>query len=386
MNSNFDEIINRHNTESYKWDFWGDDENMIPMPVADMDFRVAKPIIEALKNVTDHEIFGYSIAPTALIDLIIEQQFKKYGWKIEKEWLVFTPGIEPAITTVCKAFGGENRSIITPIPVYHPFLFGIGYSKSKIIESPLIEQNGRYTFNFEAFERSFGPNTGLFMLSNPHNPGGTVFTKYELEKLGEICIKNNTIIFSDEIHCELLLDKNAKHIPIASLSAELEQTTITCISPSKTYNIAGLACSVAIIPNKEIREKFLAEKAGMMPAIGRHAYMACLAAWRDGEPWKNELLPYLRKNHEYLLAKINALPGLKMLPLVATYLAWIDCTNSPIDNLFEKLLENGVRLNNGTLFNGKGFLRLNFACPFPVLEEAVKRIESTVLKEIELKI
>lgn len=378
MEYNFDEVIDRHETESYKWDFWGDDATMIPMPVADMDFRVAEPILEALKKVTEHGIFGYSICPQELIELIIKQQFEKYNWKIEKEWLVFTPGIEPAITTICKAFGGLNQSILTPIPVYHPFLFGIGYSKSKIIESQLIEENGRCTFNFEAFERSFEPNTSLFMLSNPHNPGGTVFTKTELEKLGEICIKNNTIIFSDEIHCDLMMNETLKHVPIASLSPELEQITITCISPSKTFNTAGLACSVAIIPNKEIRDKFMAEKAGMMPSIGRHAYLATLAAWRDGEPWKNELLPYLRKNHNYLLEKINAIPGLKMLPLEATYLAWIDCSNCPIDNLHEKLIENGVRLNNGPLFKGPGFLRLNFACPFSILEQAVTRIEKTI--------
>lgn len=382
MKYNFDEIITRKGTNSYKWDYWDDDEKMIPMPVADMDFRCAEPIIEALRKATEHGIYGYSICPPELIDLIIEQQLKKYNWKIEKEWLVFTPGIEPAITTVCKAFGGENSSIITPIPVYHPFLFGIGYSKSKIIECPLIEQKERFTFNFEAFEHSFEPNTGLFMLSNPHNPGGTVFTKNELKKMGEICLKNKTIIFSDEIHCDLLMDENSMHIPIASLSKEFEQITITSISPTKTYNTAGMACSVAIIPNKEIRDKFIAEKAGMMPAISRHAYLATLAAWGDGEPWKNELLPYLRKNHKFLLNKINAIPGLRMLPLEATYLAWIDCRACPIENIFEKLLENGVRLVEGSLFNGPGFLRLNFACPFSVLEEAVKRIEKTILTKV----
>lgn len=379
MKYNFDEIINRKGTNSFKWDYWGDGDNMIPMPVADMDFRVAPPIIDALRKATEHGIYGYSICPPELIDLVIEQQFKKYNWKVEKEWLVWTPGIEPAITTVCKAFGGENKSIITPIPVYHPFLFGIGYSKSKIIESQLNEQNGRYTFNFEAFERSFESNTGLFMLSNPHNPGGTVFTKNELKKLGEICLKNNTIIFSDEIHCDILIERKAEHIPIASLSKEIEQITITTISPTKTFNTAGMACSVAIIPNKEIRDKFIAEKAGMMPAIGRHAYLATLAAWSDCDDWKNELIIYLRKNHDYLLEKINKLPGLKMLPLEATYLAWIDYRNSPISNLFEKILANDVRLVDGNLFKGPGFLRLNFACPFSVLEEAVNRIEKTIL-------
>lgn len=379
MQFDFDTIVERHNTNSFKWDFWGDPANMIPMPVADMDFRCAEPIIEALRKATEHGTYGYSICPAELIDLVIEQQQKKYNWKIEKEWLVWTPGIEPAITTTCKAFGGENKSIITPIPVYHPFHFGIGHSKSEIITSQLIDQNGRSSFNFDEFERSFGENTALFLLSNPHNPGGTVFTKNELEKLGEICLKNKTIIFSDEIHCDILIDEKAKHIPIASLNKEFEQITITTISPTKTYNTAAMACSVAIIPNKEIRDKFIAEKAGMMPAISRHAYLATLAAWRDCEPWKDALNIYLRKNHDYLLQKINNLPGLKMNQLEATYLAWIDHRASPIENLFEQLLENGVRLVDGNLFKGSGFLRLNFACPFSVLEEAVRRFEKTVL-------
>jgi cysteine-S-conjugate beta-lyase len=381
MKVNFDEIIDRHNTESYKWDFWGDDENMIPMPVADMDFRCAEPIIDALRLATEHGIYGYSISPKELPDLLVKQIFEKYNWRIEKEWIVFTPGLEPAITTACKAFGGENKSILTPIPVYHPFLFGIGHSKSKIITTELIAQNNRFTLDFDDIERSIEPNTGLFMFCNPHNPGGTVFTKVELEKLSEICLKNNVIICSDEIHAEILIDKTKKHIPIASLNNAIEQNSITLLSPSKTYNIAGMAFSFAVIPNESIRNKFMAEKAGMMPAISRHAYLAAMAAYKDCEFWKEELLIYLRKNHDYLFERINKLPGLKMLPLDATYLAWIDYRDSPVKNLHEILLKNGVRLIEGALFKGSGFLRLNFACPFSVLEEAVNRIEKAVFDQ-----
>jgi cysteine-S-conjugate beta-lyase len=378
MKYNFDEIIERRGTNCFKWDFFGDDESVIPMPVADMDFRVAEPIIEALRLATEHGIYGYSIFSPELVNIIIEQQFKKYNWKIEKEWLVWVPGLEPAITTACKAFGDINGSILTPIPIYHPFHFGINHANAKLLKTQLIEEKGRCTFNFDEFERSFEPNTGLFLFCNPHNPGGTVFTKAELEKIAELCLKNNTIICSDEIHSEILIDPNAKHIPIASLSKEIEQNTITLLSPTKTYNTAAMACSVAVIPNKEIREKFIKEKAGMMPAISRHAYLAALAAWRDGEEWKIQMIDYLRKNHEYLLEKINQIPGLKMLPLEATYLAWIDYRESPIENMQELLLKNGVRLIDGSLFKGEGFVRLNFACPFSVLKTAVERIEMAI--------
>ncbi len=375
---NFDEIIERRGTNSFKWDFWGDPDYMIPMPVADMDFRCAQPIINALNKATTHGIFGYSICPPELVDVLVDLQFKNYGWKIEKEWIVWLPGLEPGITTACKAFGGESSSIMTPIPVYHPFHFGINHAKSKIITTELILKNGRYCFNFNEIERSFGHNTLLFLLCNPHNPGGTVFKTDELEKLAEICLKNNAIICSDEIHSEILINEKAVHIPIASLNKEIEQKSITLVSPTKTYNIAGMACSAAIIPNKEIREKYIAEKAGMMPMISRHAYLAALAAWRDSNNWKNELNTYLRKNHEYLLARINKMPGLTMLPLEGTYLAWIDYRASPIENLFEKLLANGVRLIEGSLFKGPGFLRLNFACPLAVLITALDRIGAVV--------
>jgi cysteine-S-conjugate beta-lyase len=376
--SQFDSIIDRKKTDSFKWDFFGDPEHVIPMPVADMDFRCPEPVIDAMRLATEHGIYGYSICPAELTELVIEQTFEKYNWKIEAEWIIWLPGLVPGITTACKCIGQIGDSIMTPIPVYHPFHQGIGHAERKMIPVQMMEENGRYVLNYNEIERSFDSSTKLFLLCNPHNPAGTVFTKFELEKLADLCQKNNTIICSDEIHCELILDKTQKHIPIASLNKWVENNSITLLSPSKTYNIASMGCSLAVIPNPEIRARFEQAKAGMVPMLSRHAYLAALAAYKHGEPWRDKLLIYLRQNHDYLLERINKIQGLKMLPLQATYLAWIDCRNSPINNMLQLLLDNGVRIIDGSLFKGEGFIRLNFACPFSVLEEAVNRIEKAI--------
>jgi cysteine-S-conjugate beta-lyase len=376
--TNFDEVIERRNTDSYKWDFFGDDENMIPMPIADMDFRCPEPVINAMRKATEHGVYGYSICPPELINLVIKQTFEKYNWKIEKEWLVWLPGLVPGITTTCKTIGEIGDEIMTTIPVYHPFHLSIGWAQRNLVASTLIEKNERYTFNFDEIERSFTPKTKLFLLCNPYNPGGMVFTKEELQKLSDLCLKHNVIVCSDEIHCELILDKTQKHIPYATLSKEAQDQSITLIAPSKTYNIAGMGCSLAIIPNAEIRAKFEFTKAGMVPSLSRHAYLAALTAYRDCEEWHQELLDYLKINHDFLYERINALPGLKMLKHEATYLAWIDCRASPIKNMLQLLLDHGVRIIDGSLFKGEGFIRLNFGCPYSVLKTAVERIEKAI--------
>ena len=376
MNYNFDEVINRKNTDSFKWDFFQDPEETIPMPVADMDFRSAEPILQALREVTEHGVFGYSIVPEELKDILQKRLERLYGWKTEKEWQVWIPGLVPAITATCRAIGEIGDAVITSIPVYHPFHLAPGYVGKKLQTFPLIEVDTRWTFDFEALEKAITEDTKLFMLCNPYNPAGTVFTQEELEKLAEICQHRNLIICSDEIHCDLILDKNKKHIPIASLSQVTENMTITLLAPSKTFNIAGLGCSVAIIPNPELRQKFNAAKDGFFPPLPRHSMVAAMAAYRDCEDWRLQLIDYLRANHDYMFQALNGYKGLKLFPLEATYLAWIDARETVIEDIQERILKAGVRLMDGKTFMGEGFLRLNFACPKSVLEEAVKRIKS----------
>jgi len=375
MKYNFDEVINRKNTDSFKWDFFQDPEGTIPMPVADMDFRSPEPILEALREVTEHGVFGYSIVPEELKDILQERLERLYGWKTEKEWQVWIPGLVPAITATCRAIGEIGEAVITSIPVYHPFHLAPGYVGKKLQTFPLIEVENRWTFDFDALEKAITEDTKLFMLCNPYNPAGTVFTREELEKLAEICEKHNIVICSDEIHCDLILDENKKHIPIASLSQATENMTITLLAPSKTFNIAGLGCSVAIIPNPELRQKFNAAKDGFFPPLPRHSMVAAIAAYRDCEDWRLQLIDYLKANHDYMYQELNGYRGLKLLPLEATYLGWIDARETGIENIQERILEAGVRLMNGKTFMGEGFLRLNFACPKSVLEEAVRRIK-----------
>ena len=375
MQYNFDEIINRKNTDSFKWDFFQDPEGTIPMPVADMDFRSPEPILQALREVTEHGVFGYSIVPEELKNVLQERLERLYGWKTEKEWQVWIPGLVPAITATCRAIGEIGDSVLTSIPVYHPFHLAPGYVGKKLQTFPLIEVKNRWTFDFEALEKAITEDTKLFMLCNPYNPAGTVFTGEELQKLVDICQKHNIIICADEIHCDLILDNNKKHIPIASLSQVAENMTVTLLAPSKTFNIAGLGCSVAIVPNPELRQKFNAAKDGFFPPLPRHSMVAALSAYKDCEDWRLQLIDYLKVNHDYMFQELNGYKGLKMLPLEATYLGWIDARETGIEDIQERILSAGVRLMNGKIFMGEGFLRLNFACPKSVLEEAVKRIK-----------
>ena len=371
----FDQVIDRKNTNSYKWDKYAD-PTVIPVWVADMDFQAAPPILEALQKVTEHGIFGYSKCPDELYDVVIERLKTRHGWDVKKDWIVWLPGLVPGIGLSIRTVTTDAEAVMTATPVYHPFMLETHAAGRTLQKVPLQLENNRWVIDFEALEASVMPQTKLFLLCNPHNPAGTVFTKEEQEKLLEICLKNDIIICSDEIHCDLLLDETKKHLSIATLSPEAAQQTITLLAPSKTFNIAGLGCSMAIIPNDELRAKFIKTKAGLMPMLSAYAYEAALAAYRDGAAWHDELLDYLRQNHQFLLNEINQLKGMKMVPLEATYLAWIDTRESGIADFAQKLEAVGVGVSDGVQFDGAGFIRLNFACPRATLEEVVRRIKT----------
>lgn len=371
----FDQVIDRKNTNSYKWDKYAD-PTVIPVWVADMDFQAAPPILEALQKVTEHGIFGYSKCPDELYDVVIERLKNRHGWDVKKDWIVWLPGLVPGIGLSIRTVTTEAEAVMTATPVYHPFMLETHAAGRTLQKVPLQLQNNRWVIDFEALEASVTSQTKLFLLCNPHNPAGTVFTKEEQERLLEICLKNNIVICSDEIHCDLLLDKTKNHLSIATLSPEAAQQTITLLAPSKTFNIAGLGCSMAIIPNDELRAKFIKTKAGLMPMLSAYAYEAALAAYRDGAAWHEELLDYLRQNHQFLLNEINQLKGMKMVPLEATYLAWIDTRESGIADFAQKLEAVGVGVSDGVQFDGAGFIRLNFACPRATLEEVVRRIKT----------
>ena len=372
---NFDEPIDRHNTNSFKWDKYSD-KSVIPVWVADMDFKAAPPIIEALKKVTEQGVFGYYRCPDELFEVVMERLERVHQFKIKKEWIVWIPGLVPALGLSCRMSGQDGDAVMTNIPVYHPFMLETIAANRELQKVEMVLENDRWTMDFEAIEMSITPKTKLFLLCNPHNPNGTMFTKSELNRLGEICLKHNITICSDEIHCDLILDKTKQHISIATLSEELAQNSISLFAPSKTFNIAGLGCSFAIIPNDELRSKFMKTKAGLLPFIPSYSYQAALAAYRDGEEWLQELLVYLRSNHDFLLQSVAEMKGLKMVALEATYLAWIDARETGMTDVVERLEAAGVGVNAGKMYDGEGFFRLNFACTRANLEEVVKRMKT----------
>ncbi len=371
----FDELIDRTNTNSYKWDKYTD-PNVIPAWVADMDFKAAPPILEALDKITRHGVFGYSHCPDELEEIVVERLRKRHHWEIKKEWIVWLPGLVPGIGLSIRAITKEGEGVLMGTPVYHPFMLETKAANRALIKVPLVLQNNRWTYDFEALEAAITPATKLFLLCNPHNPAGTVFTKEEQTRLFEICHRHGIVVCSDEIHCDLILDEDKSHFTMATLSPEAEQNTITLLAPSKTFNIAGLGCSFAVIPNDTIRANFLKTKAGLMPMLSSYAFEAALAAYRDGAQWHEELLGYLRQNHDLLYREVSSIKGLHMVPLEATYLAWIDTRATGITNVAEQLEAAGVGISDGAQFDGAGFIRLNFACPRERLEEIIRRMKT----------
>lgn len=374
MTYDFDELIDRTNTDSYKWDKYKD-RDIIPLWVADMDFKAAPPILKVLEEVTKQGVIGYWQAPNELAEVIVKRLEERHHWKIEKEWIVYLPGLVPGLTLSCMVVGNDGDEIITTVPVYGPFMKAPEAAKKKLVKVQMKLENNRWTFDFDAIRAAITPRTRMFMLCNPYNPAGTVFSKKELQMLSDICTEHQIIICSDEIHCDLILDESKKHISIATLGKETENQTITLLSPSKTFNIAGLGCSFAVIPNNEIRTKFTNLKYIVEPMPSAYAYQAALSAYRDCDEWHEQLLAYLRKNHDYVLHEMNAIKGFSMTPLESTYLAWIDTRNSGNDNIALVLENAGVGVSEGGFFfDGKGFIRLNFGTQMRRLEAAIWRM------------
>lgn len=373
---NFDELIDRTNTNSYKWDKYSPD--VLPLWVADMDFKAAPPILDALQRLVSHGVIGYSNVPKELNDAVVERLKNRHNWHIQKEWIVWLPGMIPGLHTSTRLLGNDNVGVMTTTPVYHPFLHAAEWDKHQLQGVPFVWQNNRWEMDFEGMEKAITSTTKMYMLCNPHNPNGRVFSREELEKLANFCLKNDLLLCSDEIHCELILDETKKHISIATLNEEIEARTITLLAPSKTFNIAGLGCTMAIIPDEKLREKFEYTRLGMMPPLTAYACESALAAYTLCDDWHTEVLAYLRGNHDFLLKEINQIKGLSMQPIEATYLAWIDYRQTDNENFVQHLEKFGVGVQDAAVFGGKGFFRLNFATQRSRLEEAIKRMKEAV--------
>ena len=367
----FDQVIDRKNTFSFKWDnvSYGD-RDILPMPVADMEFPVADEILAAIDKITEHKILGYSIVPESLQIAAQKKIARDYAWETKLEWQVWIPGIVPGITAACAAFSSPLDGILTTVPVYHPFHLVAGWLDHPLFTFPMIEEAGRWTYDFIAFEEALKKGPKVFLFCNPHNPGGTVFTKAEIKRIKDLCQQYDCKIISDEIHADLKIDPSVQHTCI--------QSEISFFATSKAYNTAGLGGAVAIIPDPAIRLAFQKKTFGFFPMLSRHSIEVMLATYAMPSDLIDKLLPYLRSNHDLLLSRMNRLPGIKMLPLEATYLAWIGFDSNLHGDLQKRLFEAGLHVLRGDQFMGGDFVRLNFACPKSQLLKAIEIIESVV--------
>ncbi|MEM6159012.1 PatB family C-S lyase [Erwinia sp. P6884] len=377
MASSFNERIDRRHSDSLKWQKYGD-QDILPLWVADTDFRSPQCVIDALKQRVEHGVFGYGGAPGELTDVIIARMSERYQWEIKPEWLVFLPGIVSGLNLAVRAFTSPHQGTIAPTPIYPPFRSAAKLADRRQINGQLRLENQRWVMDIAALEPQMTGNEKLLMLCNPQNPGGTVYSQEELEAQLRFAQRHDLIVCSDEIHCDLLLEPGVKHIPFATLSSDAEQRSVTLISPSKTFNIAGLGASLAIIPDADLRARFTQTRQGIVPGVDILAYVAATAAWRDGQPWLDEKLAYLRESRDLLTSRINAMPGLSVASPEATYLAWIDASQLGVPSPARFFEHHGLGFSAGRDFGDDAFVRFNFGCPQDLIHEALRRMENAL--------
>lgn len=389
MKYEFNDVIDRKNTDCLKWDgleerFGFTDEDLLPMWVADMDFKAPRAVIDAIIKRAEHGIFGYAGGYDRYYDAVIYWMKHRHRWEVQKNWITFTPGIVPALNMLVRALTHPGDKVIIQYPIYPPFFNAVMNNGCHVVSNPLKFDGTKYVMDFEDLEKKFDPRVKLMILCSPHNPVGRVWTKEELTRLGEICRKHQVIVISDEIHADLVF-KGYRHIPFASISEEFAQNAVICTAPSKTFNIAGLQMSNIIIPNEKIRSQFLKARENIGISKPNVLGIAALeAAYRHGEDWLKELLEYLEENFIFLKKYIEEkIPQIKVIPLESTYLAWLDCRNLALTKeALEELIHKKAKLvlNQGYTYGseGEGFVRLNIACPRTVVEEGLQRLEKAV--------
>lgn len=384
MNYNFDKVINRTDHSSAKWLYYGPDK--LPLWVADMDFVSPEPVTRALHERVAHGVFGYTLPPPELSEIICQRLEDLYDWQVTPQEILYVPGLVPGFNIACRAIGEPGDEVLVQTPVYPPFLSAPANQKRKLITAELaMNQNGsviRFEIDYDVFESAITPKTRLFILCNPHNPVGRSYTWEELTRLAEICRQHDMIICSDEIHCDLLLG-DTKHIPIATLSPEVAQQCITLLAPSKTYNLPGLGCGFAIVQNPKLRKQMKQAMAGITGHVNVMGYTAAIAAYTEGNEWLAQVLNYLKDNRDFAVDFVrDKLPGVTTTVPEATYLTWLDCRQTDIENNPHRFFldQAGVALNDGIDFGpcGQGFVRLNFACPRSVLAQALEQMRQAL--------
>lgn len=371
----FDRVVERRGTDSIKWSLFEPD--VLPMWVADMDFPSPEPIIEALRERASHGVFGYAAEPEELRELVLERLARLYDWRVKPESLMFLPNVCVGFNLVCQALARPGNGLLIQPPVYFPILRIPENALLKSRFSRLVRvSDGRYEIDFESFEQE-AKRSRVFVLCNPHNPVARVFRRDELQRMAEICVRHDVIVCSDEIHADFLYD-GRQHVPIASIDREIERRSVTLLAPNKTYNVAGIPCAIAVVPNEDHRRALENASRGLIPHVGVMGFTAAVAAYSHGEPWLAELIPYLEENRDAIADFVaEKLPGVRLSPIEGTYLAWLDCRDAVSEEPHQFFLREGrIAVNAGSMFGpgGEGFVRLNFACPRSTLMDGLERM------------
>ncbi len=388
----FDRLVIRKASNSLKWDgadqlLSGDQAAADPLPmwVADLDFQAPEPVLDALKEAVDFGVFGYPLGLSpAYLKAVTGWQKKRFGWEVESGWIVAVSGVITALKTAIQAFSSPGDSVLIQPPVYAHFHNDVVMNGRTVAAAPLRYEGGRYHFDAGTFEAAFKDNTKLFILSNPHNPTGNVWTEGELRTMGEICHRRGVLVISDEIHQDFILAPSKRHIPFASLGQEFSDNSITCVSASKTFNLAGLQCANAITSNKRLRDEFARQvDRSQFNRVNLLGMIATEAAYQNCEQWVDRLVAYVAENQRHFAQAINASKiGLHAIEMDSLYLSWIDCTDTemtPTELEDHLLIKAKVWLDKGPKFGieGHGFMRANLGCPRSTIDEAVRRLQSS---------
>lgn len=370
----FDHIIDRRAVPGEKWDRYAG-RDVLPLWVADMDFAAPPAVLDALRARVDHGVFGYAGAWPSLVDAVVEGIARDHDWHIEADWLVWLPGVVTGLNVACRAVAPPGTGVFTATPVYPPFLATPANNGCRCISVALEEHDGRWVWNRAAVEAALDADTRLFLLCNPHNPVGRVFDDDELEWIVSLAERHDFTICTDEIHCGLVLDPARTHRPLAALSQVAARRSITLMAPSKTWNIPALYCAFAIIPDASLRRRFAHAMRGIVPGVNVLGMVAAEAAYRHADDWRHALLDYLAANAKHVTRRLNAMPGLATTLPEATYLSWVDCRGTGLDDPTAFFEAAGVGLSDGAAFGMPGFVRLNFGCPRATLDAALDRMQ-----------
>ena len=388
MSFDFDHPPERRGTDSQKWQKYAG-RDVLPMWVADMDFRAPPAVIEALQRRVADGVYGYARPVPSQVAAVVETLSQLHGWTIDPEWIVWLPGLVVGLNVTATAAAGPGEEILCLTPVYPPFMSAPRNAGRVPVTVPLAFATASRTWeiDWDALERAVTPRTRAFFLCNPHNPVARVFRRDELEKLAEFCVRHRLVLCSDEIHCDLILEPALRHIPTGTLGGAIAQQTITLIAPSKTYNIPGLGTALAIIPNADLRRRFVHATQGIVAEVNVLGFTACEAAFRHCEPWRQALLERLRRNRDLVLRAVaDTMPGARIeAPIEATYLAWINVADLGLKDPIAHFEAHGVGLSEGRFFGAApgSHVRLNFGCPESTLREGLRRLHAGAVAAVK---